>query len=293
MGVVATLEALARSYGAAHPRRVDDVTGTVTTWHLWCASLIFRFTGSATSYLNATFAGDAATIASGDAAAAPIGAVHYWGSRGNKGHVAIDVRGRGRSLFMASKKVTEDLGDAIGFVPFSGYTTGLVYRGWSMGYGGNRSMAADDIGAFAARTALSAGETEDDMIMRELIEGPDGTVWFCYERVLRFAIPKPRNLATYQAHLRSLGQSDAIVRKSAADLTAYGSPVYADPLMMFSTSVDGVIGNEAILDAVGGLTVVSAPPVDLSAITEAIAANTAAIRALATLVQGDGDGDGG
>lgn len=287
---MAGLEALARAYGAAHPRRVDDVTGRVTTWHLWCASLIYRFTGSSRSYLNATIAGDAATIASGDPGAAPIGAVHYWGSPGNKGHVAIDVRGRGRSLFMASKRVTEDLGDAIGFIPFGDYATSLVYRGWSTAYGSNRPMAADDVGGFALRTALSALIEEEDMIMRELIEGPDGTVWFCYERVLRFAIPKPRNLATYQAHLRSLGNSDAIVKKSAADLSAYGSPVYADPLMMFSRSVDGVIGNEAILDAVGGLTVVSTP-VDITAIMDALAANTEAIRALATLVQGEGDGD--
>lgn len=293
---MAALEALARAYASAHPKRVDDVTGAITTWNFWCASLMFRFSGSTRSYLNATLAGDAAAIVSGDPARAPIGAVHYWGSRGNKGHVAIDVRGKGRRLFMASKKVTEDLGTAIGFITFGDYRTGLTYRGWSMAYGSNAAMTADDVGSFAPGTAgfrFGTEDGEDDMIMRELIEGPDGTVWYCYERVLRFAIPKPKNLLTYQAHLQSLGHSTAIVKKSAEDLNAYGSPVYANPLRMFATSIDGVIGNEAILTAVEGLSA-GAPitPEDITAIKDAIASNTAAIRALAELLQGEGDSEG-
>lgn len=285
---MATLERLARDYATAHPKRVDDVTGEVTTWNFWCASLIFRFTGSTRSYLNATFAGDAATFVSGDPAASTVGAVHYWGSTGNKGHVAIDVQGGGRLLFMASAKVTEDLGTAIGFVPFSGYTTSLTYRGWGTTYGSNRSMSADDFGLSAA----GAGpEGDDDMIMRELIQGPDNTVWYCYERVLRFAIPNERNLATYQAHLRSLGNSDVIVPKSAADLTAYGSPVYGDPLRMFARKIDGVIENEEILAGLGGIAAgVDAKAAQLSSIAEALAANTAAIKALAAAVEGEAEG---
>lgn len=284
---MSTLEQIARAYAKAHPRRVDDVTGRVTTWNLWCASLLFRFTGSTRSYLNATFAGDAALPLLADPTTAPIGAVHYWGSRGNKGHVAIDVRGRGRLLFMASNKVTEDLGVDIGMISFADYDTTLRYRGWAMRYGTNPSMTSDDFGTFGKGTTTAGGghspitTGDDDMpIMRELIQGPDGTVWYSYERILRFAIPKPRNLATYQAHLRALGQSDAIVEKGAEDLNAYGSPVYADPLQLFSqriaaasaVAVDAAISDEAILAELEGFT---PGAVDVAALTAALAPSVA------------------
>ena len=70
---------------------------------------------------------------------------------------------------------------------------------------------------------------EEDMAHFDLIQTPDGTVWWCVDRVLRYAIPTPANLATYQAFHKSLqGTYIAITQKSATDINAYGAPVFAD-----------------------------------------------------------------
>lgn len=66
---------------------------------------------------------------------------------------------------------------------------------------------------------------EDDMITRELIRTPDGTVWYSVNRVTRYAIPSERNLRTYEQHMRDLGIEPVIVQKSHQDITAYGAPV--------------------------------------------------------------------
>lgn len=136
-----TLQQLARDYATAHPTRDGG------TWSGWCASLIYRFNDAAKAYPNATAAGDASTIESTDPNAAPIGAFHYWGGVNGNGHVAQDVAGRGRSLFMASSKVTESLGQAIGFISFADYQAkaGLPYRGWARTYGINPARPADDL----------------------------------------------------------------------------------------------------------------------------------------------------
>lgn len=138
---MATLEDLARQYAAANPTRDGG------TWAGWCASLMYRFNNAQTAYESAMAAGDAVDL-NGDVTAAPIGAVHYWAGAGGDGHVAQDVAGRGRKLFMASSKVDESLGNAIGFVSFDAYEgkTGLPYRGWAMSYGVNPILPADDNG---------------------------------------------------------------------------------------------------------------------------------------------------
>lgn len=134
---------LARQFAAANPLRDG------ATWSGWCASLIYRFIGAGTAYNSATLAGDAAGSLNSDHTAAPIGALHYWAGANGDGHVAIDVAGRGRLLFMASSKVTESLGTAIGLVSFDDYQSkaGLPYRGWAMQYGANPTLSADDTGS--------------------------------------------------------------------------------------------------------------------------------------------------
>lgn len=141
---MATLEQAARDYAAAHPKRDGG------SWSGWCASLMYRFNDATQSYGNATAAGDAAGIVSTDPSQAPIGALHYWAGAGGDGHVAQDVAGRGRSLFMASSKVTESLGQAIGFISFDEYQAkaGLPYRGWALSYGENPARGADDAGQY-------------------------------------------------------------------------------------------------------------------------------------------------
>lgn len=149
---MSTVEQICRAYAAAHPKRDGG------SWAGWCASLLFRITGATKAYDNATLAGNAAPIVSADYTKAPIGAAHYWGK--GLGHVAIEVQGGGKLLFMASDKVTESLGTAIGMVPFATYQArvGLPYRGWSMQYGGNANnalKAGTDFGTFGAPPVAS------------------------------------------------------------------------------------------------------------------------------------------
>lgn len=138
------MQQLARDYAAAHPNRDGG------TWSGWCASLMYRFNNASTAYESATLAGDNSGWLNPDPTAAPIGALHYWAGAGGDGHVAQDVAGRGRSLFMASSKVTESLGNAIGFISFGDYQAkaGLPYRGWALSYGANPAIVGDDSGQY-------------------------------------------------------------------------------------------------------------------------------------------------
>ena len=74
--------------------------------------------------------------------------------------------------------------------------------------------------------------------IRELIRTPDGTVWYCYERLFRYAIPTERNLNTYRAHLAALGYDNNVQEKSAVDAQAYGAPVFADGINRVAGAVD-------------------------------------------------------
>lgn len=83
---------------------------------------------------------------------------------------------------------------------------------------------------WAALTPTTIVSEEDDMPHFDLIKTPDGTVWWCVNRVTRYAIPHVSALATYQAfHKELTGRDIQIVSKS--DASAYGAPVYASPVV--------------------------------------------------------------
>lgn len=172
-------------------------------------------------------------------------------------------------------------GEGIGPIGNTGYSKGThdhIMASKESMYPNARVWLVDPLPLIlACRAGTAGGGTspittgEDDMpIMRELIESPDGTVWYCYERILRFAIPEPRNLATYQAHLRALGHSDTIVKKSALDMAAYGSPVFDNPGKYLATAVDSVISDEAIEAKLAANTGNGAPALDVAALVAAI-----------------------
>lgn len=91
----------------------------------------------------------------------------------------------------------------------------------------------------------------------DLIKTPDGTVWWCVDRVLRYAIPTPANLSTYQTFHRELkGRDIALVNKSMTEINAYGAPVYANWLALIpaqggsgSGSAPTAAENAAAVDA--------------------------------------------
>jgi hypothetical protein len=147
---MSTLEQLARQFAASQPTRDGG------SWAGWCASMEFRFNAASVAYSNATLAGNATNIVSSDPSAAPIGVLHYWG--GGDGHVATEVGGRGKKLFMASSQVTEDLGVDIGFISFSQYKLG-GYRGWGYTYGVNKAIVGSDTGQYGDGGGSGGGGT--------------------------------------------------------------------------------------------------------------------------------------
>ncbi len=148
---MATLLSQARAYAKAHPTRDGR------TWDQWCASLMVRFNGMNRSYLSAIIAYRASTIVSKDYTKAPVGAFHFW-SIGKYGHVGQDVTGGGRTVFMATRNLTESLGNAIGLIGVNAYSkkTGAVYLGWSRKYGVLAPRAASDLGKVYKPTAVKA-----------------------------------------------------------------------------------------------------------------------------------------
>ena len=125
----------ARAFAAAYPKRDGG------TWDQWCGSLMVRFGQLPDSAVrpSAIEAYRASAILSRDPAQAPTGAFHWW-NIGAYGHVGADLNGGGATVFMATRKLAQSWGDALGVNSVSGYTsvTGAQYLGWSMDYAGGR-----------------------------------------------------------------------------------------------------------------------------------------------------------
>lgn len=196
--------------------------------------------------------------AGGTPAARPGTSNHGWGT-------AVDMA----NYFALAPSVRRPLIEARGF---SLETGDRVREPWHIEYVGSLNWAG------TPGTPINPG-TEDDMFtdqdrallnssrpIRELVRTPDGTVWYCYERLIRYAIPAERNLNTYRAHLRALGYDDTVYPKSATDINAYGAPVYADQMNRIAGAVDtrlkprfdaipaGQAGDmKPVLDAIGKL----------------------------------------
>lgn len=114
-------------------------------------------------------------------------------------------------------------------------------------------------------------ESEEDDVMTttlELVKTPDGTVWWCVDRVTRYAIPGGAQLATYEAHLKNLGRPTGIVEKSHAEIKAYGAAVYDNGIARIASAVDAVIADEAIQAAVAAGGVGGSDPADLRPLLE-------------------------
>ena len=136
---------------------------------------------------------------------------------------------------------------------------------------------------WAASAVIPIESEEDDMFsdkdrahlqelvnrrtMLDLIATPDGTVWWCVNRAIRYAIPGSAQLAVYQAHMRGRGLSDEISRKTLDEARAYGAPVFENQIDRIAAAVDAVISDEAILAAA---TAGSAGEADLAPVIEAL-----------------------
>ncbi|MCP3167895.1 hypothetical protein [Myxococcus qinghaiensis] len=124
----------ARAYASAHPTRDGG------TWDQWCASLMWRFGGfpESSARPSAIEAYHASTRQPYSASQAPAGAFHWW-DIGSFGHVGLDLNGGGTTVFMATRKLSQSWGNAIGINSVSGYSaaSGARYLGWSLDYAGS------------------------------------------------------------------------------------------------------------------------------------------------------------
>lgn len=143
-------------------------------WYGMCAGLTDRVvafgTGGARKwYDSATDARNNCTIVSRDPSKAPPGAIHFWsyygtawdGSRGNWGHVAIDIYGGGTDVLSATGYAHEYWALNAGLITVAAQTArGMTYLGWSRTYG------AADILTITQDTPAGDGShpfEEDDM----------------------------------------------------------------------------------------------------------------------------------
>ena len=140
-----TLDAKSRTFAELHK------THNGGPWDGWCAALMARMciaygNGPIPIPPSAQMAGDWAGKLNSDYTKAPIGAFHYW-KWGADGHVGLDTKGGGTSVFMASSYLSESLSNSIGFQSVDAYTRNgsFPYRGWSMNYGKNGKILQEAI----------------------------------------------------------------------------------------------------------------------------------------------------
>lgn len=173
----------AEAWGRANPTRDNG------SWRSWCASLMFRASDFGWSADTATEARQASSIASLDASLAPAGSFHWWDISGiTEGHVGMDLDGGGRRVMMATDKLDDSWGTAIGTSSVAGYgvRTDSTYLGWSRDYVGQRLAGS------------SSATADDGIVLQQLARrygytGPlDG-------------IPGPLTWVALQSALRGLG----------------------------------------------------------------------------------------
>lgn len=169
-------------------------------------------------------------------------------------YVLVDIGGgyKVRYIHLASDNVT--VGQKVGYstrigtMGDTGNSTrpGQIHLHMDLYYGSNRVNPEPHVTlpfGYTGSSLAGGGTTtpigNEDMAHFDLISTPDGTVWWCVDRVMRYAIPSGANLATYQAFHKALKGTDiAIVAKSAADANAYGAPMYANWLALIPSQGD-------------------------------------------------------
>lgn len=87
-----------------------------------------------------------------NAAAAPIGAFHFWIISGTVGHVGVDANGGGTTVFMATTHLSQSVEADIGINSVAGYTAFAVsqgghYVGWADNYNGGKYKLPSELTA--------------------------------------------------------------------------------------------------------------------------------------------------
>lgn len=167
--------------------------------------------------------------------------VAYSGIAGN--YVLIDLGGGYKARYIHLSRTSVTPGQRVGYsTPIgvmgdTGSSTSQIHLHLDLFYGSNRVNPEPYMTLPFGYKGLSPSVTEstpieqkdNDMAHFDLIRTPDGTVWWCVDRVTRYAIPSPENLATYRAFHKELkGVEISLVDKSHAEINAYGAPVFSN-----------------------------------------------------------------
>jgi hypothetical protein len=157
----------ALQYARTHPRRLDFETLKLTTWDQWCETLLWRITGAGRASAILAFRASGA-IVSRDPMLAPPGAIHWW-DIGKYGHVAMATE-NGWAL-MASRRVRQPWGDAIGVTPVADYTAQVgakTYLGWTLDHCGQ--IITNDLPIVAEPgVAPIIRQSEEDELMSVMV----------------------------------------------------------------------------------------------------------------------------
>lgn len=126
-------------------------------------------------------------------------------------------------------------------------------------------------------------EKEEEMPTYELVKAEGSiTVWFCVDRLHRYAIPSEMNLADYTNFIKSKGQ-DASIKTVA--LRSFGSPIYTDGYPSSKQIADAVVA--ALPKTGAGLTAAQVEAAVKSAMAEVEVTATVDAQAIAKAVNED------
>jgi hypothetical protein len=173
----------------AHDHPTKTVGAGGPSWDGWCAALMYWVGGFTRSADTAALARRSSKLSSATQVEAPAGVFHWWDIAGiEAGHVGLDLTGRGRSVLMATRAVTQSWGDHLGTNSVFDYgaTVPSTYRGWSYDFVGQQ-LDDEDLRATAKRL--------ENVVLQQLAAtggytGPiDGTpgprTWIALQRLLQ------------------------------------------------------------------------------------------------------------
>jgi hypothetical protein len=123
-------------------------------------------------------------------------------------------------------------------------------------------------GTAGSGTTIPIGNEDDMPIEYKLVQTPDGTVWFCWDRLYRYGIPTATVLADYAAFIVSKGQSATIIAQGNG--WSFGAPINAGGVVVQNVGAIAEAVNTALADDFAGIPTahVTLSPEDIAALAD-------------------------
>lgn len=220
-----------------------------TDWYGMCAGLTDRvvaaFTGGARQwYDSATDARNASGWLNPDPTTCPAGGIHYWaytgtawdGSKGNWGHVTIDIDGGGTDTLSATGYAHEPWGVNAGLISVAAQSArpGMTYLGWARTYGEAAPLIIGTADAAAEKATPFIPPQEEDMTsikMHHLVLTDGINQAYIVETATGFYIPgddyRAALVKAYEIDLESLPHLNEYDWNAVTDAKAQSLAGYA------------------------------------------------------------------